>query len=103
VSGWRPNEYWLTTSRLWSRANWARSFWWRDNVRNTLSDIVGMSVHDAVQHGLDFFGIDSPSAHTRANLETWLTKQRADTNAGVDWTYINLTTQLMLCPEFNLA
>ena len=20
VSGWRPNEYWLTTSRLWSRA-----------------------------------------------------------------------------------
>src|SRR5207248_1213004 len=21
VSGWRPNGYWLTTSRLWSRAN----------------------------------------------------------------------------------
>ena len=58
---------------------------------------------DAVQHGFDFFGIDSPSAHTRAKLEAWLTKQRADTNAWVNWTFINLTTQLMLSPEFNLA
>ena len=28
VSGWRPNEYWLTTSRLWARANWARNLIW---------------------------------------------------------------------------
>ena len=25
VSGWRPNEYWLTTSRLWSRARTGRA------------------------------------------------------------------------------
>ncbi len=31
VSGWRPNEYWLTTSRLWARANWARYLIWRNN------------------------------------------------------------------------
>ncbi len=42
-----------------------------------------MTVPDAVQSGFDYFGIDSPSAHTRAKLEAWLTKQRADTQA---WT-----------------
>jgi len=104
VSGWRPNEYWLTTSRLWSRANWARNLWWiNDHTQNVLSDIVGMSAPDAVQHGFDYFGIDNASAHTRSKLETWLTKQRADNNAWVNWSFINLTTLLMLSPEFNLA
>jgi uncharacterized protein (DUF1800 family) len=106
VSGWRPNEYWLTTSRLWARANWVANIMWQDGVNLTLSDTVTptlMSVHDAVQHGFDFFGIDNPSAHTRAKLEAWLTKQRADTNAWTNYQFRNLTTQLMLSPEFNLA
>jgi uncharacterized protein (DUF1800 family) len=106
VSGWRPNEYWLTTSRLWARANWVANIMWQDGVNMTLSDTViptPMSVPNAVQHGFDFFGIDNPSAHTRANLETWLTKQRADTNAWTNYQFRNLTTQLMLSPEFNLA
>jgi len=103
VSGWRPNEYWVTTSRLWARANWARGLVWQNNVQNTLNAIQPMTVSDAVQYGFDFFGIDNPSAHTRATLETWLTNQRADKNAWINWTWINLLTQLMLCPEFNLA
>lgn len=103
VSGWRPNEYWLTTSRLWARANWVSYLIWRNNVQNSLSDITTMTVADAVQRGFDFFGIDSPSAHTRSKLEAWLTKQRADTNAWRNWTFIYLLTLLMLSPEFNLA
>ena len=106
VSGWRPNEYWLTTSRLWARANWVANIIWQDGVNMTLSDIViptPMSVPNAVQHGFDFFGIDNPSAHTRAKLEAWLTKQRADSNAWTNFQFRNLTTQLMLSPEFNLA
>ena len=35
VSGWRPNDYWLTTSRLWSRANWAGDIVWRQNALGT--------------------------------------------------------------------
>jgi len=103
VSGWRPNDYWLTTSRLWARANWVSYLIWRDNVQNSLSSIVTMTVPDAVQAGFDFFGIDSPSAHTRNVLETWLTKQRADTNAWTNLTFINLLQLLMFSPEFNLA
>ena len=108
VSGWRPNGYWLTTSRLWSRANWANEIVWAKDVNtnsigDALSAISSMTVANAVQYGFDFFGIDSPSAHTRATLQNWLTAQRADTNAWVNWTWINLLRQLMLSPEFNLA
>jgi hypothetical protein len=39
---------------------------WRNNVQNSLSDIVTMSVTDAVQHGFDFFGIDAPEFYTHA-------------------------------------
>jgi uncharacterized protein (DUF1800 family) len=103
VSGWRPNLYWLTTSRLWARANWARYLVWQNNLQNALSSIVGMTVHNAVQHAFDVFGIDNPSAHTRAALEAWLTAQRADTHAWTNWSFINLLTLVMLCPEMNLA
>ena len=76
---------------------------WRNNLRNTLNAIVGMTVTDAVQYAFDVFRVDSPSTHTRSKLEAWLTAQRADTNAWRDWTFINLLTLVMLSPEMNLA
>jgi uncharacterized protein (DUF1800 family) len=103
VSGWPPNEYWLTTSRLWARANWTRYIIWKDNVGNTLNDIVAMTVTDAVQHACDLVGVDHPSAHTRGQLEAWLTTQRADRDAWTNWSFINLLTLVMMSPEVNLA
>jgi hypothetical protein len=109
VSGWRPNEYWLTTSRLWTRANWTQYLIWRDSgggpqtAGDTLSGITTKSVHDSVQYGFDQLGIDNPSSHTRSNLEAWLAAQRADADAWTNRSFINLLTLLMLSPEMNLA
>lgn len=110
VSGWRPNGYWLTTSRLWTRANWSRYIIWLDSVSvpgttigDTLSDIMGLTVANAVQHAFDVLGVDNPSSHTRAKLEAWLTAQRADSNAWTNYSFINLLTLVMLSPELNLA
>jgi uncharacterized protein (DUF1800 family) len=103
VSGWRPNGYWLTTSRVWSRANWSRYIIWQNNVQNTLSAITSMTVHDAVQYAFDRCNVDNPSAHTRAKLEAWLTLQRADSQAWTNWSFINLLTLVMLSPEMILA
>jgi len=103
VSGWRPNEYWLTTSRLWARANWLSYLVWQDDVQNTLSATASMTVHDAVQAAFDLCVIDSPSAHTRSTLETWLTAQRADNNAWTNWSFINLLALVLLSPELALA
>jgi hypothetical protein len=103
VSGWRPNEYWLTTSRIWARANFLGHLIWQGTVNNTLNAITTMTVADAVQHGFDTLRIDNPSAHTRAKLEVWLTAQRADTNAWRNWSFINLLRLILLSPEMNLA
>jgi uncharacterized protein (DUF1800 family) len=103
VSGWRPNEYWLTTARVWARANFSRYLIWLNDVGNTLSAIVGMTVPDAVQHAFDVCNIDNPSSHTRSKLEAWLTAQRADTHAWTNWSFINLLTLVLLSPEMNLA
>jgi len=103
VSGWRSNGYWLTTSRVWARANWLGYLVWQKDVQNTLGTIVGMTVADAVQHAFDVVGIDSPSAHTRSKLEAWLTSQRGDTSAWRNWTFINLLILVMLSPDLNLA
>ena len=103
VSGWRPNKYWLTTSRLWSRANWARYIIWRNNTGNLFSSITGMTVPNAITYAFGVFGITDISAHTRAKLEAWLTAQRADGQAWVNWSFINLLTLVMLSPECNLA
>ncbi len=103
VSGWRPNDYWLTTARLWARANWSRYIIWVKNTGDALSSITTMTAFDAVQHAFDVMGIDSPSSHTRSKLETWLTDQRADNDAWRNLTFINLLTLVMLSPEMNLA
>jgi uncharacterized protein (DUF1800 family) len=103
VSGWRPNSYWLSTSRLWSRANWSRYLIWVDNVRNKLNGIVGMPVPNAVQYAFNAFGIDNPSPNTRSRLSAWLIEQRADHDAWTDLAFINLLTLVMLSPEMNLA
>jgi uncharacterized protein (DUF1800 family) len=103
VSGWRPNKYWLTTSRLWSRANWSRYLVWRNGVGDTLNGIVGMTVANAVQHAFDVLGVDDPSSNTRSRLTAWLSEQRADGDAWTNWSFINLLTLVMLSPEMSLA
>ena len=50
-------------------ANFARQLIWRNDIQHTLSDITTMNARNAVQHGFEFFGIDSPSPHTRQALE----------------------------------
>jgi len=103
VSGWRPNAYWLTTSRIWARANWSRYLIWQNNAGDTLSGTAVMTVPNAVQNAFDVLGVDSPSSHTRTNLESWLTAQRADAQAWSNWSFINLLTLVMLSPEMSLA
>jgi uncharacterized protein (DUF1800 family) len=103
VSGWRQNAFWLTTSRVWARANWARYVTWHANEAGILSDTRNLAPADAVQRAFDLFGIDTPSAETRARLVSWHTAQRADSVAWRDWRFINLVTLVMLCPEMNLA
>lgn len=104
VSGWRPNQYWISANATWGRANLARSLTWKKNqaepefLRND-----HLAVPDAVQQAFAAFGIDDPSPRTRAVLEEWLTAQRAAPREWRNYQWINLWTLLLLCPDFQLA
>jgi hypothetical protein len=105
VAGWENNAYWLLTTNIWARADFARYITWRayNSGSGLLSEIKTMTVPDAIQRGFDVFRIDTPSAATRARLETWLTNQRADTSAWREWQVINLITLMLLTPDFTIA
>jgi len=103
VAGWKNNAYWVSTTALWARADFARYVTWKAYDDGFLDHIPGLSVANAVQAAFDAFGIDQPSTATRNDLQAWLTSQRADTGSWAAWQYINLTTLTMLSPDFNLA
>lgn len=103
VAGWKQNAYWISTTATWARADFARYLTWvKHDTTDLLVETDPMTVPDAVQAAFDLFMIDSPSAADRAKLESWLTAQRA-THEWADWGHLNLSTLLMLTPDFQLA
>lgn len=103
VAGWKNNAYWISTTALWARADFARYLTWFVNDSGFLNQIPGLSVSAGVQAAFDAFGVDSPATATRTHLQTWLTGQRAAPGQWPDWQFINLTTLTMLSPDFNLS
>ncbi len=107
VAGWKQNNYWISTTATWARADYARDLSWKAHDLAFLANIAAMTVHDAVQAAFDAFGVDLPSAATRSKLEAWLTTERAlehaPTYSWTDYGWINLTTLTMLTPDFQLA
>ncbi len=107
VAGWSPNAYWLNTSALAGRADFARSVTWR--LRDTggaFADnnvIYDKTVPDAVDFVAAFFGIHPLSATTRNAL---IAAHQAERNATPwkNWSApTNLLTMMMLAPEFHMA
>lgn len=106
VAGWKQNGYWLSPSTAWSRASFAKAV--REHLApwespTFLGDTVNMTVPAAVQAAFDAFGIDQPTANTRANFEAWLTAER--TSVGWQWPnqVRNLILLTLLSPEFQTA
>jgi uncharacterized protein (DUF1800 family) len=119
VAGWKNNAYWLNSTALWSRADFARNLTWHAHdagflmettTRNAQNQYV-MSAGAAVDLALAKFGRDAtvapPSTQTRTVLIDWLNGQRATEASPTwqwpDWAAINLTTMTMLCPDVLLA
>ena len=65
VAGWKNNAYWVSTTALWARADFARYVTWKAHDDGFLSQVPSLSVTAAVQAAFDAFGIDQPSAATR--------------------------------------
>lgn len=119
VAGWKNNAYWLNSTALWSRADFARNLTWKAHAASFLLEIIArdaqsnyvMSSADAVAHAYTLFGrdpaIEAPSPYVTGVLVNWLDTQRAaehaPTYSWTHWAAIDLTTMMMLSPDVQLA
>ena len=121
VAGWKNNAYWLNSTAVWARADFARNLTWHAHDAGFLMEIIArnpansaqyvMTAGDAVDLALKKFGRDATvAAHSpwvHSVLTNWLTTQRATESAPTyswrDWAAINLTTMTMLSPDVLLA
>ena len=98
VSGWRPNAYWLNTSAVAGRADFARSATWQLRANGGFDNLYTMTAANAVDYVANFFGIFPLSTTTRTAL---INARTAETNKW--WAATNLLTMTMLAPEFHMA
>jgi uncharacterized protein (DUF1800 family) len=119
VAGWKNNAYWVNSTALWARADFARNLTWRAHNNGFLLEIIArdtpghhaMSSTEAVDFAYAKFGLDPTfdkvSPYVRGVLVNWLDGQRAAEFAPTwSWTHfaaIQLTTMMMLSPEVQLA
>jgi uncharacterized protein (DUF1800 family) len=102
VSGWKPNQYWVTEAATWKKASMASHIGWIANAGDFLGWIAAANVDAAVQGGLDAFGIPSVSSTTRAALASVLVANRHP-DFGGGGQRSNLVRAIALSPEFQLA
>jgi uncharacterized protein (DUF1800 family) len=107
VAGWKQNAYWLNTSALAGRADFARSMtWWLRGAGRPFADgnvIYNKTVADAVDFVAGFFGINPLSTATRNALIAAHQAERNSTSYKNYWAPTNLLTMVMLAPEFHMA
>ncbi len=119
VAGWKNNAYWINSTALWARAGFARNLTWKaynqhldflyEITARDVSNHHTMPASDAIDFAYDKFAVDpgrvSPYVH--GVLENWLEGQRAaelaPTWAWDKYAAIELTTMMMLTPDFQLA
>ena len=98
VAGWKPNAYWLNTSAVAGRADFAMSVTWQLRANGGFNNLYAMTADQAVDYVATFFGIFPLSATTRTAL---INARNAEPNNW--WKATNLLTMTMLAPEFHMA
>ncbi|MDH4144151.1 MAG: DUF1800 domain-containing protein [Acidimicrobiia bacterium] len=103
VSGWKLNEYWVSTASASAKANWAHYLTWVALAeRRPFVGLDALSTAQFVQVGFDYMGITEPSPATRAALERWVSAQRAAKWQG--WALAPMFFILLaLTPDLQLA
>jgi uncharacterized protein (DUF1800 family) len=121
VAGWKNNAYWVNSTALWARADFARQLTWRahDDSGGYLHEIAERDEHNvhvldnsaAIDLAYERFGLSvadgTGSQYIHDVLVTWLDAQRVaeepPTWAWRHYAPLSLTTMMMLTPDFQLA
>jgi uncharacterized protein (DUF1800 family) len=100
VAGWGQNSYWLSTTAMRKRAEFAGHIATRALEAGTLPAVGAMHPEDAVQRMCAAFGIFDLHAGAKAHLESWL---RAERSVDGEEEEIHLAQLVMLTPDFQLS
>ena len=101
VSGWRQNAAWISTSAQWAKGSFASWACWKADAAGVFAGLGDATPAVAAQAALDRFGVDAPSAATRARIEEYVAREQA---AGRRWAIPpNLVTLGLLAPDVQLA
>jgi uncharacterized protein (DUF1800 family) len=81
VSGWKLNKYWISTSMLLAKANFAENCSYtlddQNNNRHPFRDAATADNNVLVDRAFQIFGVTNPMPATRTVLLGWLTAQKA--------------------------
>lgn len=101
VSGWKQNDYWISTGRAWAGSSFAYNARALALADPRWTGMEAMTSAEAVSTAFARFGITDPSPVTRAALETMCDRskeRRIGATIGV-----NLVMAILLSPDFQLA
>ncbi|MCU1391254.1 MAG: hypothetical protein JWL72_4592 [Ilumatobacteraceae bacterium] len=101
VAGWKSNGYWINTTTVGARAEFAQGVTW--HLRDSYDGITKMTIPTAVSTMADLFGLNPLSVTSYNALSGYLTAQRAAQPYGDWWEPTNLLTMSMLAPEMHQA
>lgn len=100
VSGWRQNEYWISSAAMWAKARFADRIRWTAYNDGAFADYETFTIEASVARALETFGIPEVSPATETALVNFVTTERASER----WAeQAGLLFLPMLTPEFQMA
>lgn len=103
VSGWKQNGYWLSTSQIGARGNFAKLAYDLPSSSAKFRDLDTLAVDTTITTAARRLGLVTLQTETRANLASWLTEQRARSGANADLRSAGLMHLLIMSPDFQLS
>jgi len=100
VAGWKTNNYWMTTSAISGRANLAKKVASMLRANGGFDDLQAMSVTQAVDHVITYFGLAPIAPITRqALIDAYQAERVSGSNSRAA---TNLLVTTMLTAEMNV-
>lgn len=103
VSGWKANGYWLSTSQLGARGNYARQIFDLPSSYAIFRDLDSASVDTTITKAARRLGLVELQAETRSNLSSWITSERSRSGSNPDFRSAGLLHLLIMSPDFQLS
>jgi uncharacterized protein (DUF1800 family) len=102
VAGWKNNGYWMTTSALSGRANVAKKVASLLRLNGGFDALYAMSVSDAVDYVINYFGLAPLAANSRTALVNAHQAERSAGTGNNSRAVTNLLIMTMLTGEMNV-